>query len=427
MADVEDERLKELYDVEKFLDATGGADRDDPYPAFAELRAQGAVHKGSVRQLLGYGDDGIVGAARPDAPRYTAFSFEANDIVLRENLIFSSEFYAGLTTPMFGRCILEMVGDEHRRYRALVQPAFSPKRAQWWIDEWIGTLVEEAVSAIAGRGRAELNADLCARIPLHTITSSFGLSSEEALDFRAGVEDETKLAFGGEVDFEAMIARHERTNAVLRGLIEDRRSNPQDDLITMLAQSELVEGEQRQLLTDEEICGFARLILTAGSGTTWRQLGITLVGLLSDPSLVEAVRDDRELLRRAIDESVRWDATDPVFRRLVTKDVTLCGVDIPAGAIIDMNLGAANRDPARWDDPDRFDPHRPPKPNLGFAGGPHVCLGMHVARAEMFVALDAVLDRLPDLRWDPAAEPPRIVGLEHRGPIAVPVTFGSAA
>ena len=113
------------------------------------------------------------------------------------------------------------------------------------------------------------------------------------------------------------------------------------------------------------------------------------------------MRDDRTLLRQAVDEAVRLEPTDPIFRRLVTRDVTLAGVDIPAGAVIEMNLGAANRDPARWDDPERFDVRREPKPHLGFAGGPHVCLGMHVARAEMLVAMDAVLDRLPNIRFDP--------------------------
>ena len=192
----------------------------------------------------------------------------------------------------------------------------------------------------------------------------------------------------------------------------------------MLVESELEEDGERHLLTDDEIYGFARLILTAGSGTTWRQLGILLVALLHDPPLLDAVRDDRELLRRAIDEVMRWEPTDPIFRRLVTEDVELCGVEIPAGAVVEMVLGAANRDPDRWDEPERFDPYRAPKPNLGFAGGPHVCLGMHVARAEMFVAMNAVLDRLPNVRIDPEAPPVRIIGLEHRGPNGIPVVFG---
>ena len=111
----------------------------------------------------------------------------------------------------------------------------------------------------------------------------------------------------------------------------------------------------------------------------------------------------------------------------MTEDVELCGVEIPAGSVVEMVLGAGNRDPSRWDEPERFDPHRAPKSNLGFAGGPHVCLGMHVARAEMFVAMNAVLDRLPNLGIDPESPPVRIIGLEHRGPNGIPVVFGEAA
>jgi len=416
----ERERFADLYDVERHVMATdGGILVEDPYPAFAELLREAPVHAGSVRELLGHPPGGV-GSLR-EGPKYTAMSYEANDTVLRENEVFSSTFYAGFTTLMFGRSILEMVGDEHRRYRALVQPAFTPKRAQWWIDRWITTLVDEAISAFEHAGRAELNADLCARIPLQTITASFGLTRDEAFDFREGAEgNPNRPGF----DPEAAAARQERTTAMLRRVIDDRRTNPQDDLITLLVETELDEDGHRQLLTDDEIYGFARLILTAGSGTTWRQLGILLVGLLQRPGLLDAVRADRDLLRRAIDEAVRWEATDPIFRRLVTEDVTLCGVDLPAGAIVEMNLGAANHDPSRWEHPEEFDPHRAPKPNLGFAGGPHVCLGMHVARAEMWVAMNAVLDRLPNLRIDPDAPPVRIIGLEHRGPNGIPVVFG---
>ena len=181
----EADRFRELYDVEKYVMAVdGGVLVEDPYPALAELRAEAPVHRGSVRELLGFGPGGL--NLRPEAPVYAALSFEANDIALRDNEVFSSTFYAGLTTMMFGRSILEMVGDEHRRHRALVQPAFSPKRSQWWIDQWIASIVDDAVSAFETRGYAELNAELCARVPLSTITSSFGLTREEALDFRAG-------------------------------------------------------------------------------------------------------------------------------------------------------------------------------------------------------------------------------------------------
>jgi cytochrome P450 len=411
------ERFRELYDVERHVMATdGGVLVEDPYPAFAELRSQAAVHRGAVRELLGYGAGGM--SSRFDAPIYSAFSFEANDRVLRENEVFSSTVYAGQVTQMFGsRTILEMVGDEHRRYRALAQPAFTPKRVQWWSDKWIAGLVDDAISAFERDGRAELNAQLCSRIPLQTITSSFGLTQQEALDFREGAENNFRQRS------ESENAAYERSGQVLRRVIEDRRLNPQDDIISVLVQSELQEDGTRHRLSDDEIYGFSRLILTAGSGTTWRQLGILLLALLERPALLEAVRDDRELLRMALEEVVRWEPTDPIFRRMVTADVTLEGVEIPRGSVIEMNLGAANHDPLRWDDPESFDPYRKIKPNVGFAGGPHICLGMHIARAEMWVAMNAVLDRLHNLRLDPDVPRVRIIGLEHRGPSAIPVLF----
>jgi cytochrome P450 len=409
------ERFKLLYDVERHVMATdGGVLVEDPYPAFATLREEAPVHRGAIAELLGL-PSRLRG--HTEAPHYSLLSFEANDIALRDNETFSSNNYVGMTTRMFGRSILEMGGEEHRRYRSLVQPAFSPKRAQWWIDRWIAALVDDALSGFERRGHAELNAELCARIPLQTITSSLGMSQEQALDFRQDIEGERE-------DEKALAERMARTAEMLHRIVEERRRHPEDDVITMLTQAEIDDDGNRQLLTDEEIYGFARLILTAGSGTTWRQLGNLLIALLRDDDALDAVRGDEELLRRAIDESVRWEATDPVFRRMVTRDVTLCGVDIPAGAIVEMVLGAANRDPARWDEPDRFDIHRAPKSHVGFAGGPHICLGMHVARAEMFVAMNAVLDRLPNVRLDPDADPPRIIGLEHRGPNSIPVVFG---
>ncbi|MET0143438.1 MAG: cytochrome P450 [Ilumatobacteraceae bacterium] len=406
----EAERFAELYDVEKHAVGNDGILVEDPYPDFARLREEAPVHEGKVSDLLGAP---INPSMRPDVPHYSLFSFEACNTALRENETFSSAYYVGQGTKMFGRGILEMVGDEHRRYRALVQGAFTPSRASWWIDKWIAALVDEAVSGFEDRGRAELNSELCARIPIQTITGSFGLNRQEALDYRERMNggaggDDGGAAFGA---------------ALLQRVIDARRQQPEDDVITMLVESELDENGVRHLLTDEEILGFARLIVVAGSGTTWRQLGILLTVLLRQPELIDAMRDDRTLVRRAIEEVMRWECTDPIFRRLVTKDVELCGTKIPAGSVVEVNLGAANRDPERWDDPDRFDPSRPPKAHLGFAGGPHICLGMHVARAEMQVALNAVLDRLPGLRFDDAAAPTRIVGLEHRGPTRLDVVF----
>jgi cytochrome P450 len=172
------------------------------------------------------------------------------------------------------------------------------------------------------------------------------------------------------------------------------------------------------------VLGFSFLLLAAGSGTTWKQMGIALVALLENPEWLEASKEDPTILRAAIEESLRWTPTDPMFARFATRDTTLGGLEIPSGSVVHLCFGAANRDPARWEKPDHFDPSRPLQAHLGFGGGPHICLGMHVARVEMATAVSALLGRLPDLRLDPDVEHPRIIGMYERGPTSVPVVFG---
>jgi cytochrome P450 len=212
---------------------------------------------------------------------------------------------------------------------------------------------------------------------------------------------------------------------MLKPVVASRRDEPRDDLISVLVEAELQDEDgTTHRLSDAEIHSFALLLLSAGSGTTWKQMGITLALLLDRPDVLARVRDDRELLRAAIEESVRYAPTDPMFSRWVTSDVEFFGQHIPAGSVLHLCLGAANRDPARWDRPDDYDVDRTMKPTVGFGGGPHICLGMHVARAEMFTGISALLDRLPNLRLDPDREPPQLIGMYERGATAIPVLWG---
>jgi cytochrome P450 len=239
-----------------------------------------------------------------------------------------------------------------------------------------------------------------------TITGSFGVPLEQALDIRASLHDPPAVV------------------EAIKPIVAARREAPQDDLISVLAEAELTDEDGvRHRLTDPEIYSFALLLLAAGSGTTWKQMGITLAALLQRPDALQAVKDDRQRLRLAIEESLRWSPTDPMFSRWVVNDTDFFGVHLPAGAVLHICLGAANRDPARWERPDEYDIFRPLKPSLAFGGGPHICLGMHVARAEMMVGIAALLDRLPNLRLDPEAEPPRIIGMYERGAMEIRVVW----
>jgi cytochrome P450 len=266
--------------------------------------------------------------------------------------------------------------------------------------------VHGLIDSFVDEGRAELNVDFCASIPVLTITGSFGVPVEQALEVRAALTSPLQVV------------------EMLAPIVAARREQPRDDLISVLVQAEITDEGGTHRLSDAEIYGFSILLLLAGSGTTWKQMGITLAALLQRPDVLAAVRDDRDLLRNAIEESVRWMPTDPMFSRWVADDVDFHGVHLPKGSVVHLCIGAANRDPDRWERPDDYDIARPMKPALGFGGGPHICLGMHVARAEMAVGIGALLDRLPNLRLDPDAAAPQPVGLYERGVMEIPVVWG---
>jgi cytochrome P450 len=404
-------RMRQVFDLRNEAHAGSVAGyEEDPYPRWHELREQAAVHPGTLHELTGY--HGLVtfqGLPFEDRPHFSAFTFAACDEALRHEELFPSSPVAvdlenGEIAPL--NSMLTMGGKRHRRYRALVQPSFVPPRMGWWITTWIEKAAHALIDWFVDDGTADLNVDFCAAIPVLTITGSFGVGVEQAIALREALNNPAEMV------------------SLLEPIIAARRESPEDDLISVLVGAEVAdEHGTRHRLSDGEIYSFAILLLLAGSGTTWRQMGTTLVALLRQPEVLDAVRRDRELLRNAIDESVRWMPTNPMFSRFLTADTDFHGARLPKGAVLHLALGAGSRDPARWDRPDEFDVTRPPRPSLGFGGGPHVCLGMHLARSQMQVGIGALLDRLPNLRLDPEAEPPRIIGMYHRGPTAIPVRF----
>jgi cytochrome P450 len=207
-------------------------------------------------------------------------------------------------------------------------------------------------------------------------------------------------------------------------VLAERRREPREDLMTVLANAKLDDGTP---LDDDAIFAFLRLLAPAGAETTYRSSSTLIVALLTHPEQLEAVRRDRSLIPQAIEEGLRWEPPLVGIMRTATRDVELHGVSIPAGASVSVNLAAANRDPARYENPDAFDIFRPQKPHMAFAFGPHRCLGMHLARIETQVALNALLDRCPDLRLDPeAGDVHHITGTTFRSPLAIPVRFAAS-
>jgi cytochrome P450 len=405
--------IRDLFDLRR-RGGTGTGEfkvyEEDPHPTFHRLRETGPVHEGMPHDMLGFDGPAVFsGIPDPTRPHFSVFSFAECDAVFKNQEVFRSSPPELASLPGGDTLLSSMLfmdGPTHRRYRTLVQPSFGPNRAGWWMENWIQQTVHALIDGFESDKRAELNVDFDAAIPMLTITSSFGLSIEQALAVRSGA-----MPNGGLPE-------------MLMPIVRARREEPQDDLISVLCQAEMTDDDgTTHRLGDDEILAFSSLLLTAGSGTTWKQLGITLVALLSTPGVLDEIRADRALLKRSVEESLRWNVTDPVFTRWVYEDTTIAGVDVPKGAAVHLVIGAANRDPERWENPDSFDIHRPLKPHIGFANGPHVCLGMHVARAEITTAVGALIDRLPNLRLDLEAEQPRIIGMYERGPSEINVLW----
>jgi len=345
----------------------------------------------------------------------TVLGYDECQTVLTHPDTFSSSIYDQIMGPVMGRTLLELDGAEHRASRALVSPSFRTALLERWRSELVEVVVHELIDRFAPRGRAELAREFTFAFPVQVIARIMGLPREDYLRFQRLSIELLNVVY----DWDRGTAASASLKAYLAEILADRRRNPQDDLISTLAESE-IDGAR---LTDDEIFAFLLLILPAGVETTYRASGNLLVALLTEPPLLDALRADRGLLRGAFEEALRWEPPITTVVRRAVRDCELGGVAIPAGTNVSVSVSAANRDPTRYPDPDRFDPTRRNIAHLTFGGGPHLCLGMHLARMEGTVAIDALLDRLPDLRLDPSAPAPNVVGVAFRSPASLPVEF----
>jgi cytochrome P450 len=394
-----------------FDDAVAG-DVRDPYPELAEARRATPVQR--LDSSLMPHEEG----------QEVFFLYRHDDIarVLRDGDTFSSAHIIELIMgPIMGEHIMLGMDDpQHRRYRALVSTAFRQKVLAHWEHALFGAIANELIDAFATRGRAELVREFDFPYPTKVISGILGLPREDYLQFQRW--STAILSVFTKLD-EAITASRE-VKEYMAVILENRRREPREDLISELAQAEL-DGEH---LTDEEIFSFLRLLLPAGVETTYRSLGNLLFSLLSAPEQLEAVRSDRSLIPQAIEEALRLETPLLNITRLATTDTEVGGVAIPAGSTVMLMLAAANRDEERYDEPDRFDIFRlDPKPHISFGQGPHACLGTHLARIEMRVAVNLLLDRLPNLRLDPEGDDPHIRGQVFRSPTSLPVLFGEVS
>ena len=372
----------------------------DPYPELAAMR-----EATPVLEAMG---------------SYIVSRYEDVTRVLRDNHTFSSSVLKETMGDVMGhKIILGMDEPEHRRHRALVSPAFRQSALARWEESLVNAVVDELISTFVDRGHAELVHEFTFPFPTKVVAGVLGLPTADYLDFqRWAVAITTANA-----EMERGLAASRELGAYLMEVVEERRREPRDDLISDLVEAEL-DGER---LDDEEILSFLRLLLPAGVETTFRSSGNLIFLLLSHPDQLGAVRADRSLMPQAIEEALRLEPPLNITSRITACDTQLGDTPVPANSQVIPMLGAANRDPRHYPDPDRFDIFRDAHQHISFGTGPHMCLGMHLARMETRVAVNALLDRLPALRFDPdalARDDPHIHGQIFRSPTSLPVIWG---
>jgi len=387
----------------------------DPYPTFAKLRHDSPCFAGRIEEAFGLPPMPQIMTAK-DEQYYVALSYDAVSQVLLDGETFSSAGYGETMGLVMGHSILEMDEPEHHRYRLLIQQAFTLKAMEKWERDLVGPIVHRLIDGFVARGQAELVRELTFPFPIQVIAAMLGLPERDLPEFHRRAVELISIAVDIERGFNASVALRDYFATILA----ERRVHPKDDVISVLAQAEL-DGQR---LTDEEVYAFLRLLLPAGAETTYRSSSNLLYGLLSDPEQLEALRANRGLMRAAIEEGLRWEAPLTGIARSATRTTVVDGVTVPEGAVVSVCIGAANRDPKRWSDPERFDIRREVRQHMAFAFGSHTCIGMHLARMETTVVMNALLDRLPNLRLDPSDADVHITGLGFRAPRRLPVLFG---
>jgi cytochrome P450 len=397
----------DLEDFGKFDDVVSG-DVRDPYSGLAVMRREHPVQRLDTSTM----------PHEESKPVFMVYRHEEVAQMLRDNETFSSAIIIDAFGDALGEHVmLGMDEPEHGRHRALVSKAFSQKAMARWEHELVGQVGNQLIDQFADRGHADLSREFTFPYPTQIIASLLGLPRKDYPQFQRWSVALLSILF----DRERGLAASEALREYFIPILAARRQEPRDDLISGLAKAE-IDGE---MLSDEEIFSFLRLLLPAGVETTYRSLGNLLFALLSNPDQFDAVRSDRSLIPQAVEEAVRWEPPLLTITRVATRDTELGGVSIPAGSAVMPVLGAANRQEDRYADPDRFDIFRSARAHIGFGHGVHVCLGMHLARLEMRVALNLLFDRLPNLRLDPEGDDPYIRGQVFRSPTSLPVLFAA--
>jgi cytochrome P450 len=388
------------------LDYLQMLDPEDAHRAIAEARQQAPIAIGAVGpEVLTYD---LVRAVLRD-PRFAAAhraGAEAQGIT------------AGPLWQRITNVILAIDGERHLRQRRLVAKAFTP-RATARLEELVVGIITELLDPYVAAGRCDVVCDVAEQFPIPVICALLGTPRRDWQLFSGWVTEVSKIFdWNLAADEAGILSAWQALDDYLEDMVARRRHTLTDDLISELIRAE-DDGDK---LDHDELLALVGALLGGGTDTTRHQLAAAVDLLCDHPDQWALLGERPELIPRAVEEAMRCRPIGYAVPRIATEDVELAGIRIPAGTIVLANTAAANRDPAAFRDPDRFDITREnTMGTLSFGSGAHYCLGSHLARLELNQALTVMSRRMPNLRRTGPAPWPSMFGIT--GPTTVPVEF----
>jgi pimeloyl-[acyl-carrier protein] synthase len=367
----------------------------NPHPMYRALREQKPVHFSEMIEawiLTRYDDvDAVLMDPRFSAERDNAKTRFAEMARARRG---EQDFGPFTRVPT-------MLGSDppvHTRLRRLVSKAFTPRAVQD-LRPRIQEIVDELLDAAAAKGTFDLVADLAYPTPVIVIAEMLGVPTSDRTEFKRWSDDIVATLGGPFVSPDTVETARRSVNELvdyLHGHIEDRRKEPQDDLISGLIAAE----EDGSVLSEDEIMATTILLLVAGNETTTHLIGNGTHALLNNRDQWDLLKNDPSLITSAVEELIRHDGPVQATARVATEPIYVAGITVDAWQVAMVLLGSANRDPAKYPDPDKLDITRNPTDHLGFGDGIHFCLGAPLARAEAQIAIGTLIKRFPGLKQE---------------------------